>query len=118
MNLLEAQEQMLALSRQLHGALDWLRDTAADSAGKEREYRKARALAWVSNNEGTAGHREALVDSDTADLRYERDLSEKLERAAIEKIRGVRQELSAWQTLIAAHRAEAEFARTGPQEGP
>lgn len=111
----DATEQMLALSRQLHGALDWLRDTAADSADKEREYRKARALAWVNNTEGTAGFREAQVDADTADLRYERDLAEKLERAAIEKIRGVRQEISALQTLLAAHRAEAEFVRTGSE---
>jgi hypothetical protein len=117
-NLPEATEQLLTLSRQLHGALDWLRDSAEDSADKERQYRKARALAWVNNTEGTAGFREAQVDSDTADLRYERDLAEKLEKAAVEKIRGVRQEIGAWQTLLAAHRAEAEFARTGPQEGP
>lgn len=112
----EATEQLLSLSRQLHVALDWLRDTASDSADKERQYRKARALAWVEHTEGTAGFREAQVDSSTADLRYERDLAEKLERAAIEKIRAVRQEIGAWQTMLAAHRAEAEFARTGPDQ--
>lgn len=114
----EATEELKSLSRQLHGALDWLRDTADDSADKERQYRKARALAWVENSEGTAGFREAQVDSQTADLRYERDLAEKLERAAIEKIRAVRQEVSAWQTLLAAHRSEAEFSARGPSEGP
>lgn len=115
MNLTEAQEQMRSLSNQLHGALDWLRESAKDSSAKEREYRKARALAWVNRTEGTAGFREAQVDADTADLRYERDLAEKLEKAAIEKIRGVRQEIGAFQTLLAAHRAEAEFVAKGPE---
>jgi predicted nucleic acid-binding Zn-ribbon protein len=114
----EAIEDLRRLSRQLHGALDWLRDTAPDSADKERQYRKAKALAWVTRTEGTAAQRAALVDADTADLRYERDLTEKLERAALEKVRAIRQEISAYQSLMAANRAEAEFARTGPQEGP
>jgi predicted nucleic acid-binding Zn-ribbon protein len=117
-NLADAIEDVRSLSRQLHGALDWLRDTAPDSADKERQYRKAKALAWVNRTEGTAAERAALVDADTADLRYERDLTEKLERAALEKVRAVRQEISAYQSLMAANRAEAEFARTGPQDGP
>ena len=46
------------------------------------------------------------------------DLAEKLERAAVEKIRGVRQEISAFQSLMAASRSEMEMSKYGPEEGP
>jgi hypothetical protein len=112
--LAEAIEDVRSLSRQLHTALDWLRDSAPDSADKERQYRKAKALAWVHRTDGTATERAALVDADTADLRYARDLAEKLEMAAKEKIRSCRQEISLYQSLLAADREEAAFSRTGP----
>lgn len=113
-DLTEALQEVRQLREDMHRAQDWLRDNAPKSSQAEAEYRKARAKAWLEV-EGTAAHREAQVDALTADLRYERDLGERLERAALEKIRSCRQEISLYQSLLAAHRAEAEFTRTGPE---
>lgn len=102
------------LERQLEAGLELLRSTAIDTAEAERAYRKSRALAWVEA-EGTAAHREAQVDALTADLRFERDCQEGLKRAAIESVRARSQQISLLQSLLSAGRAEAEFARTGPE---
>lgn len=114
-DLSEALDEVRQLRDDMHRAQDWLRDNAPLSSQAEADYRKARANAWVEV-EGTAAHREAQVDALTADLRYQRDLAEKLERAALEKIRSCRQEISLYQSLLAAHRAEAEFSRVGPND--
>jgi hypothetical protein len=62
--------------------------------------------------------RAALVDADTADLRYARDVAEGIRRAALESVRARSQQISMYQTLVNAHKSEADFARTGPREGP
>jgi hypothetical protein len=92
-------------------------------AEKERDYRHAKADAWTrtvgiidpETGKGLlAEHRRAIVDADTADLRYERDLAEGLRQVATEALRARRAQISAVQTLVNGERAEAEFARTGP----
>lgn len=113
MNLPDAIIEVQRLSRLLDAGLDVLRSTAEELAGAEREYRRARALAWVAQVEGTAGQREAQVDAATADLRYGRDLAEGMRRAALESVRARSQQISMWQSLLNAHRAEAQFVRTG-----
>lgn len=118
MNLAEAVKDVRRLSRQLDTGLDTLRDSAEEVADAERDYRKAKALAWVNRTEGTAAERAALVDADTADLRYKRDLAEGIRRAALESVRARAQQISMYQSLLSAHREEASFARTGPQETP
>jgi hypothetical protein len=115
MNLAEAIEEVRRLSRLLDAGLDVLRSTAEEVAEAERDYRKAKALAWVNRTDGTAAERAALVDSDTADHRYRRDVAEGMRRAALESVRARAQQISMWQSLLNAHRAEAEFVRTGPE---
>jgi hypothetical protein len=114
MNLPEAVEEVRRLSRLLDAGLDVLRSSAEETASAEREYRKGKALAWVHRTDGTAAERVALVDADTADLRYTRDVAEGIRRAALESVRARSTQVSMWQTLLNAHRAEAEFTRTRP----
>jgi hypothetical protein len=116
--LTEFSDEMRRLSRLLDSGLDVLRETAESLAQAESAYRKAKALAWVDNPTGTAKQREAKVDADTADLRYERDVADGVRRAAIESVRARATQISALQSLLAAHKAEAGFDRTAPREGP
>lgn len=114
MILSEAIEEVRRLSSLLEEGLKVLRQASYDVAEAEREYRKAKSLAWLEV-EGTAGERAAHVDAKTADLRFERDVQEGLRRAAIESVRARTTQISMYQTLVNAHRAEAELAGKGPQ---
>lgn len=114
MNLEDAEVEVHRLSRLLDAGLDVVRSTAEEVASAEREYRKARAVAWVSQIEGTAGQKEANVDSLTADLRYRRDVAEGMRRAALESVRARSTQISLIQSLLRAFTEEASFARTGP----
>ena len=112
----ENQKEMIRLSRNIDRGLDVLREAAQELAEAEHDYRLARGRAWVQ----TAGQgyvvaeREAIVDSATAAERRNRDLAEGTRQSALEAVRSNRQQLSAWQSWVAAERAEAEFARTMP----
>lgn len=111
--------EMLRLSRLLDEALDELRSQSQEAAKSEHGYRLSRAKAWLHIDKQHDGQKrlaaeiEADVDALTADLRYQRDLADGLRQAALEAVRSRRQQLSAWQSWMAADRAEAEFARTG-----
>jgi hypothetical protein len=119
--LTEATTEMLRLSRAIDDGVDYSKRAAVDLAGAENEYRKAKAQAWVTcprdepgEREWTAARREAWVDGQVADERKARDLAEAMRDAAREAVRARQAQLSAWQTLVRAHQAEAELGRTGP----
>ena len=118
MILSEAAAEVRRLSNLLDAGLDVLRSSAEETAAAEREYRKARALAWVNNTEGTAGFRESQVDGQTAELRYARDVAEGMRRAALESVRARSTQISMIQTLLNAYKAEANFVRTDPYQEP
>lgn len=111
----DAGREVNRLSKLLEKGLDQLRDSAQEVAEAERAYRKAKAVAWVEHTEGTAAFREAQVNAATSDLRYTRDLADGTRRAALEAVRSRQTQISAIQSLLNAHRAEADFAKTGPQ---
>lgn len=90
-----------------------MRTLAQELAEAENAYRKARAVAWMHTS-GTAKEREDSVNAATADERQKRDFAEYMRVAAIESVRSRRTQISALQTLLNAHQAEAQFARTGP----
>ena len=98
----------------LDNGLKALRDSAVEVANAEFDYRKAKAIAWQSAPAGTVPMREAWVEAETAEQRQRLDLAEGSRSAALEAVRSRRQQLSAVQSLLAAHKAEAEFVRTGP----
>ncbi len=116
MTLDEYADEMRRLSRLLDSGLDVLRDLAEEVADAEHQYRKGVAMAWPQAPEGTVPEREAWVNGQCATLRGRRDLAEHMTRAALESVRARRGQLSALQSLLAAHRAEAEFVRTGQEE--
>lgn len=122
----EAAAEVRRLSALVDDALDDLRTLANDVAHAEHAYRAAKARAWAetagmrdtsTGKPLLAAHREALVQSTTADARLGRDLADGLRQAALEAVRSRRAQLSALQSLLAADRAEVELARTAPQVG-
>jgi hypothetical protein len=110
----EMAEEMKRLSRLLDGGLAALRDQARELADAEQEYRQAKATAWLTAPEGTVPERDAWVNGSVAAQRHRRDLAEGMRQAALEDVRARRTQVSALQSLLAAERAEAEFARVGP----
>lgn len=125
MILSDARDEMLRLSKLIDGGVNEIRTQSAGVANAEYHYRLARAEAWArcpiddpgvkaGEREWTAARREAWVAAESAELRRERDLAETMRDSAREALRSRRTQLSAWQTLVNAHEAEASFARTGP----
>jgi hypothetical protein len=120
MNTADALAEANRLSRLIDAAIEAMKNTTVEYADAERNYRKAKAEAWVrcprdeaGARDWTAGRREAWVDAETADLRYKRDLADGMRHAAVEANRSRRAQLSALQTFLNAEKAEAEFVRTG-----
>ncbi len=114
MNIGSYIEEVSRFNHLLDNGLKALRDASVEVAQSEFEYRKAKAIAWQSAPAGTVPMREAWVDAETAEQRQRLDLAEGSRSAALEAVRSRRQQLSAVQSLLAAHKAEAEFSRTGP----
>lgn len=108
-------EALTAEAWRLSGLLDKgvaaLRDAAVAYAEAEHEYRERNAMAYLETESGTVAEREAHVYAVVGDWRRRRDLADGQKLAALEAVRSRRAQLSALQSLIAAHRAEAELAR-------
>ncbi len=112
--------EMKRLSDSIDKALGSLHQQAKQLADAEHAYRKAIAVAWLEvrrADEGTAADKDAQVKSMTADLRQTRDLADGLRVAALEAIRSRRTQVSALQSLMNAHRAEAEIAKYDGRPG-
>lgn len=123
MNLTEAEAEMRRLSLLIDAGIEAMREQAKKLAEAENAYRKAKAEAWVlcptddtgikaADREWTAARREAWVDARCADYRQTRDIAEGMARAAYQAVRARMTQVSALQSLLAAHKAEAEFSRT------
>jgi hypothetical protein len=113
-NLPDLMAEAFRLSKKIDAGVSSLNTSARESADAEREYRKAKAQAWLIHTDGTAKEREAQVDATTADLRYVRDLAEAGRQASLEALRSRRQQLSAVQTLVSALKSELEHSQYGP----
>lgn len=106
--------EMLRLSAALDQSQAHLENCVGTEAKAENEYRKARANAWLGAEGRTVAEREARVDKVTHDERHAAHLAAGMTKAALESVRNRRTQLSVLQTVANAHRAEADFARTGP----
>lgn len=122
MNVDAAMTEALRLSKLIDAGIEMLREQSKALAEAENAYRKAKSEAWVrcpndppdvkaGEREWTAARREAWVAAQTADLRMTRDIADGMRAAALEAVRARRTQISAMQSLLAAERAEAEFAR-------
>jgi hypothetical protein len=114
-SLPEYSAELFRLSTLIDSGINSLRESAFEAAHAEHDYRKAKAIAWNEAPPGTVPVREAWVDSQTADQRLRLDLAEGMRQAALEAVRSRRQQLSGVQSLLAAHKEEAAFSRTGGQ---
>lgn len=99
------------LSELLDRGLNALRQSASEWAEAEHEYRQAKAQGWLAAK-GTVNERESMIEIRAGDLRRRRDIAEGMRMAALEAVRSRRAQLSALQSILAAHRAEAEYDRT------
>lgn len=99
------------LSQLLDKGLAALREAGVAYAEAEHQYRSAKAMAYLETESGTVAEREAHVYAIMGEHRRTRDLADGQKVAALEAVRSRRAQLSALQTLIAAHRAEVELAR-------
>jgi hypothetical protein len=106
--------EALRLSSLLDKGVQALRQASLEFADAEHAYRRAKAEAYLTS-EGTVGEREAQTYAVVGDLRHARDLADGLRLASLEAVRSRRTQLSAIQSLLAAHKSEADFARTGPR---
>ena len=113
----EIHDEMRRLSRLLDAGITALTEYAHEYAKAENEYRLAKAKAYLEAD-GAVAQKHAIADLATGDERYAMRLSDGMRRAAVEVVRSRRQQLSAMQSAAAAWRAEAEYTRTGPREGP
>lgn len=122
-DLAAAEKEMRRLSKLVDNGVDKLRDQAREYAQAEHDYRLAVARAWIEaprdhdDRRITVPEREAWVHAATAVQRMRRDEAEGVRQAALEAVRSRRGQLSAWQSLLAAHREEAGMASYGPEAG-
>jgi hypothetical protein len=105
------------LSKLLDQGLRALREAAHEAASSEDVYRMAHAKAYLSHD-GPQHERKAAADLATSAERQRAHLADGMRQAALEAVRSRRAQVSALQSLLAAERAEAEFARTSTRMGP
>lgn len=111
-SLVEYAGELSRISTLIDAGINSLRESAVEASHAEHDYRKAKAIAWQTAPPGTVPVREAWVEAETADQRLRLDLAEGQKQAALEAVRSRRQQLSAVQSLLAAHKEEAAFVRT------
>jgi hypothetical protein len=125
MDINDAADKFKHFSDLLDNGLSILRSVAIEYAEAENAYRKLIAEVWLQAPPGdvrkggmSADERLAWVQARTADARQKRDIADGMRLAALESVRSRRAQLSALQSLLAADRAEAEFAARGPRLEP
>jgi hypothetical protein len=103
--------EAMRLSALLDKGVAALLDAGVAYAEAEHEYRSAHAMAYLETESGTVAEREAHVYALVGEHRRTRDLADGQRVACLEAVRSRRAQLSALQSVIAAHRAESELAR-------
>lgn len=113
MNANELTDEMLRLSHLLDAGLAALREESRKYAAADVAYRRTYAEAFLKA-EGTVAEREQVATTAALDMRMAMNLAEGVKVSALEAVRSRRTQLSVLQTIANGYRAEAEFARTGP----
>lgn len=102
-------DELLRLSRLLDQAHDELVVATNQAAKAEAVYRVARANAFLSTS-GTVGEREARTEKTVATERQQAHETEGRKVNALERVRSIRAQLSAGQTMATALKAELDLA--------
>lgn len=100
--------------RDLELAQNALEEALHDEARAERDYRKARAAAWRNADGRSAGERDDIVNSITAEDRLRRDAATADAKTQMERVRSKRQSLSALQSAANSIKEESAHSRVGP----
>lgn len=113
MNLSDMVVEAERLSKKIDDGIAALYQAGQEMAEAELEYKKCVAKAWIDAPKGTVPQREAYVEAECGEEKFLLDIAESKRQTALEAVRSRRTQMSALQSLMAAYRAEAEFARTG-----
>jgi hypothetical protein len=111
MTLTEMIRESERLSRLIDAGIELLVSSSRDMAHAEHALRRATATAWTEAPSGTVPFKEAWVESKAADEKLALDIAESTRYNALEAVRSRRAQLSALQSIMAAHRAEAELGQ-------
>lgn len=111
MTLTEMVNESERLSRFIDAGIASLVQYSSDMAHAEHALRISTAKAWASAPSGTVPFKEAWVEAEAADEKLAFDIAESGRYNALEAVRSRRAQLSAVQSIMAAHRAEAELIR-------
>jgi hypothetical protein len=109
MTLTEMVNESERLSKLIDAGIASLVQCSTDMARAEHALRIATAKAWAAAPSGTVPFKEAWVEAETADEKLAFDIAESGRYNALEAVRSRRAQLSAVQSIMAAHRAEAEL---------
>jgi hypothetical protein len=109
MTLTEMIHESERLSGLIDAGINTLVRASKDMAHAEHALRVATAMAWAEAPSGTVPFKEAWVEARAANEKLALDLSESERYNALEAVRSRRAQLSAVQSIMAAHRAEAEL---------
>lgn len=115
MNLENAYNELIRLSKEQEQAVNSLFLAVREYAHAENIYRKAKAVAYLAS-EGTVQNRQASVDMSCESERLAAHIAEGIKEATHEKVRGIRAQLSAYQTFINGMKAETELATYKPNQ--
>ena len=110
MTLTEMIHESERFSRLIDAGIESMVLASKDMAHAEHALRVATAKSWAVAPSGTVPFKEAWVEAQVADEKLALDLAESTRYNALEAVRSRRAQLSALQSIMAAHRAEAELA--------
>lgn len=105
--------EMSRLANRLEAETEALMASAVEKAEAEGAYKLALAKAYL-DAEGPVRERESRAELSTNAARVRAGIAEGMDRAHLEAVRSLRQQLSAAQSVAGAIRAEAELAGKGP----
>lgn len=121
------EERAWDASKTLDEAIDELEVAAHQASAAEAWYRECKAKALVLHADGSNAqlreanaegeiftHPETHEASTLTQIRYRRDLTDKLHYAAAQALKSRQYQLSMLQSLIRKETAEADLARTAP----
>jgi hypothetical protein len=113
----DLKNELHRLSAKLEFANDDLEEKANTWANAEHTYRKAKSAAFIRHQSDASGNKmtipmtQAMVDRDCEDQRFKAYLARAQKEAALEKVRSLRAQLSALQSVTASVRAELELTK-------
>lgn len=117
----ELQIQLLEGIQALSKANNELRTCAEELARADHAYRQAKAKSYLnavtSGEKMTVDHIKAIVDRQCEAEMLACRLAEAMREAALERVRSLRTEISAMQSIAGAYREEAAAVRYGQAIG-